>query len=93
MDRERIEKFVGLLVRVDLDGGQNLAGELKVRAFSPGQFEVVADGKHELFSADQVADIIRLHPAEVAEMKRDCICTEADLMSWTTCPLHRFDGQ
>jgi hypothetical protein len=98
VDRERIEKFMGRLVRVDLAYGQNLAGELRVPTPFPSQYEVLTDGPdgsitHAVFSAEDVANIILLHPAEAEEMKRDCTCTEADLMSWTTCPLHRFEGQ
>lgn len=93
MDRARIEKFVGLLVRVDLVSGQNLAGTLGVPTFSPRQFEVVQDKKHTLFWAEDVADIMRLHPAEEAEIDLLCTCTGDGEMSWTTCPRHSFEGQ
>jgi len=95
MERERVEKFIGKRVRVDLAGGQNLAGELRVPVPFPHQFEVLAsDGHtHSVFSTHDVADIMLLHPAEEAAMERECTCNESDLMSWTTCELHRFDGQ
>jgi hypothetical protein len=94
MERERIEKFIGKRVRVDLNSGQNLPGELRVPAFSPRQFEVVeSDGTHALFWEHQVADIMLLHPAEEAAMERECTCNEEDMMSWTTCPLHRYEEQ
>jgi hypothetical protein len=94
MDRERLEKFLGKRVRVDLHGGQNLAGELRIHIL-PGMFEVLeSDGlTHNGFWPHDVADIMLLHPAEEAAMERECTCNEEDLMSWTTCPLHRFDGQ
>ena len=96
MDKERVEKFVGKLVRVDLSGEQNLHGALGIPATPPGTFELLLqrDGgnEHWVFWAEDVQDIMLLHPAERAEMERDCICDENDLMSWTACPLHRFEG-
>lgn len=93
MEKQRIEKFVGQLVRVDLEYGQNLQGELRASISSPGQFELVDCREHVLFWPDDVADIVPLHRAEAEGMKRECTCTEDDPMSWTTCPRHSFEGQ
>ena len=95
MERARVEKFLGKRVRVDLLGGQNLAGELRVPVPWPDRFELLAsDGHtHQIFDVYDVADIMLVHPAEEAAMERECACNEEDLMSWTTCPLHRFDRQ
>jgi hypothetical protein len=70
---------------------------LGVPAFVPGQFDLTAKAgsgtENTVFWTEDVVDIMLLHPAEGAEMERDCICDEDDLMSWMRCPLHRFEGQ
>jgi hypothetical protein len=96
MEKKRLEKFVGKLVRVDLSGGQQLHGTLGTPPL-PGMFELLnqtAKGnEHTIFWPVDVEDIMLLHLAEAAAMERDCTCDENDLMSWTACPLHRFEGQ
>lgn len=93
MESEELKPFLDQLVRVDLRGGQSLQGRFQ-DSILPGHFEVqAASGSHYPMLRSDILHIELIHPAEERAMEKQCTCSDDDPFAWTSCPLHRFEGQ